>query len=97
MNIGQKPLLYRLVIRFLDAWTLYLILQIILILSGYHLHLHMDSVTMSDSHVPVSIKCERLAYSPFSSTRNTKTASMEDVSTGVFEKIKNIQEVKIKP
>ena len=28
---------------------------------------------------------------------STKTTSMEDVSTGVLEKIKNIQEVKIKP
>ena len=28
---------------------------------------------------------------------STKTTSMEDVSTGVFEKIKNIYEVKIKP
>ena len=28
---------------------------------------------------------------------STKTTSMEDVSTGVFEKKKNIQEVKIKP
>ena len=31
------------------------------------------------------------------SIESTKTTSMEDISTGVLEKIKNIKEVKIKP
>ena len=42
----------------------------------------------------INTSCEHITAIRIEST---KTTSMEDVSTGVLEKIKNIQEVKIKP
>ena len=41
--------------------------------------------------------CIKTSWCGVTLIESTKTTSMEDVSTGVLEKIKNIQEVKIKP